>query len=287
MANTYQMLFELNAALGGGFNAAFSQGSQQIENLRTQLDALNNAGNSGSDVLGGISAALETVGAVKALEATFEMLQDCTQASIEFESAMTGVSKTTDMSAAELEAMSDAVMKLSTEIPVTTTELANVMEVAGQLGISKDNLLDFSTVMSQLATATTMTADEAATMLAQFANITQMDAGKYSNLASAVVDLGNNYATTEQKIVEMGQGIAASGSLAGMSEADMMGLAAAVTSLGIETAAGSTSMSRLISELNMAVETGDGLAEFASVLSGMGKGCRECPGILHHRPERR
>lgn len=265
MANTYQMLFELNAALGGGFNAAFSQGSQQIENLRTQLDALNNAGNSGSDVLGGISAALETVGAVKALEATFEMLQDCTQASIEFESAMTGVSKTTDMSAAELEAMSDAVMKLSTEIPVTTTELANVMEVAGQLGISKDNLLDFSTVMSQLATATTMTADEAATMLAQFANITQMDAGQYSNLASAVVDLGNNYATTEQKIVEMGQGIAASGSLAGMSEADMMGLAAAVTSLGIETAAGSTSMSRLISELNMAVETGDGLAEFASV----------------------
>ena len=67
MANTYQMLFELNAALGGGFNAAFSQGSQQIENLRTQLDTLNNAGNSGSDVLGGISAALETVGAVKAL----------------------------------------------------------------------------------------------------------------------------------------------------------------------------------------------------------------------------
>lgn len=264
MANTYQMLFELNAALGGGFNAAFSQGSQQIENLRTQLDALNSAGNA-SDVLGGISATLETVGAVKALETTYETLRDCAQASIEFESAMTGVSKTTDMSAAELEAMSDAVMKLSTEIPVTTTDLANVMEVAGQLGISKDNLLDFSTVMSQLATATTMTADEAATMLAQFANITQMNPGQYKNLASAVVDLGNNYATTEQKIIDMGQGIAAAGSLAGMSEADMMGLSAAVTSLGIETAAGSTSMSKLISELNTAVETGNGLDQFASV----------------------
>lgn len=264
MAANYQMLFELNAALGGGFASAFTQGSQQIDNMKAKLEALNAAGNTG-DMLGGISAALQTAGVIKGLEAAYETLQECAQASIEFESAMTGVSKTTDMSASELQAMAEAVMQLSTEIPVTTTELANVMEVAGQLGISKDNLLDFSTVMSQLATATTMTADEAATMLAQFANITQMDPGQYSNLASAVVDLGNNYATTEQKIIDMGQGIAAAGSLAGMSEADMMGLSAAVTSLGIETAAGSTSMSKLISQINMAVETGDGLEDFASV----------------------
>lgn len=264
MAANYQMLFELNAALGGGFASAFTQGSQQIDNMKAKLEALNAAGNTG-DMLGGISAALQTAGVLKGLEAAYETLQECAQASIEFESAMTGVSKTTDMSASELQAMAEAVMQLSTEIPVTTTELANVMEVAGQLGIGKDNLLDFSTVMSQLATATTMTADEAATMLAQFANITQMDASQYSNLASAVVDLGNNYATTEQKIVDMGQGIAAAGSLAGMSEADMMGLSAAVTSLGIETAAGSTSMSKLISKLNTAVETGEGLDEFASI----------------------
>jgi len=264
MAASYQMLFELNAALGGGFTSAFTQGSQQIENMKAKLDALNSAGSTG-DMLGGISSALSAVGVFKGLEAVYDTLKECAQASIDFESAMTGVSKTTDMSAGELQTMSEAVMKLSTEIPITTTELANVMEVAGQLGISKENLLDFSTTMSMLATATTMTADEAATMLAQFANITQMDPSLYSNLASAVVDLGNNYATTEQKIVEMGQGIAAAGSLAGMSEADMMGLSAAVTSLGIETAAGSTSMSKLISKINTAVETGDGLDQFASV----------------------
>ena len=264
MAASYQMLFELNAALGGGFTSAFTQGAQQVENMKSKLESLNSMGSTG-DLLGGISSALSAVGAMKGLEAVYDTLRECASASIEFESAMTGVSKTTDMSASELDAMSQAVMKLSTEIPVTTTELAGVMEVAGQLGIGKDNLLDFSTVMSQLATATTMTADEAATMLAQFANITQMDPSKYSNLASAVVDLGNNYATTEQKIIDMGQGIAAAGSLAGMSEADMMGLSAAVTSLGIETAAGSTSMSKLISEVNKAVETGDGLEAFASI----------------------
>ncbi|MDD2296583.1 MAG: phage tail tape measure protein, partial [Sphaerochaetaceae bacterium] len=118
---------------------------------------------------------------------------------------------------------------------------------------------------SMLATATTMTADEGATLLAQFANITQMDPSYYSNLASTIVSLGNNYATTEQKITEMSQGIAASASLAGMSEADMVALSAAVTSLGIETQAGATSMSRLISTLMTAVETGDNLNEFAQI----------------------
>ena len=37
MAANYQMLFELNAALGGGFASAFTQGSQQIDNMKAKL----------------------------------------------------------------------------------------------------------------------------------------------------------------------------------------------------------------------------------------------------------
>ncbi len=199
------------------------------------------------------------------LKQVYEGLKECTDASIEFESALTGVDKTTDLTEAELAALSAAVKQLSTDIPVTTDEMLGIGEVAGQLGIAKENLLDFATVMSMLSTATTMAADEGATMLAQFANITQMDPSKYSNLASAIVALGNSYATTEQKITEMSQGIAASASLAGMSEADMLGISAAVSSLGIEAQMGSTAVSKLISTLMTAVETGEGLEEFANI----------------------
>lgn len=229
------------------------------------IDGADEYGASASEAFGVVQNAVAAAGVAAALKEIAEMYSECIDASMEFESAMTGVSKTTDMSDGELAAMAEEIKTLSTEIPITTTELASVAEVAGQLGIAKDDLLDFSTIMSMLATATTMSADEAATMLAQFANITQMDPAYYSNLASTIVDLGNNYATTEQKITEMAQGIAAAASLAGMSEADMVALSAAVTSLGIETQAGASSMSKLISQLGAAVETGDDLGQIASI----------------------
>lgn len=248
----------------------------KIKDLTDQVNALkkkqeeaadeaDNFGSRASAAFGVVGQAIAAAGIAVALKKIAEWYGECIEVSMEFESAMTNISKTTDMSYDELEEMANAVQKLSTEIPITTEELAAVAETAGQLGIAKDNLLDFSTIMSMLATATTMTADEAATMLAQFANITRMNPAYYSNLASAIVDLGNNYATTEQKITEMSQGIAASASLAGMSEADMVGLSAAVTSLGIETQAGSTSMSKLISTLMTAVETGEGLTDYARI----------------------
>lgn len=241
----------------------------QIDELRKKqeeaADQANNFGAKASAAISAVSQALASAGIAKALQEIYDFFAATAEASMDFESAMTGVAKTTDLTNKELAAMSREIKLLSTDIPVTVEEFAGIGEVAGQLGIAKENLLDFSTVMAMLATATTMTAEEGATLLAQFANITQMDPSFYSNLASAIVALGNNYATTEQKITEMAQGIAASASLAGMSEADMVALAAAVTSLGIETQAGSTAMSRLISTLMTAVETGEDLEEFASI----------------------
>lgn len=253
----------------GNLTNASEKLSAEMDDLKQkQVEVAESAeelGSSGSEAFELIQQAIATAGVAAALKEIGEMYAECIEASMEFESAMTGVSKTTDMSDAELAQMGEEIKALATEIPITTTELANVAEVAGQLGIAKDDLLDFSTIMSMLATATTMTADEAATMLAQFANITQMDPMYYSNLASTIVDLGNNYATTEQKITDMAQGIAASASIAGMSEAEMVALSAAVTSLGIETQAGATSMSKLITEIMTAVETGDNLGMFASI----------------------
>ena len=45
-----------------------------------------------------------------------------------FESAMTGVAKTTDMSDEELAVMSQQIKDMSTDIPIVTEELAGIGE---------------------------------------------------------------------------------------------------------------------------------------------------------------
>lgn len=213
-----------------------------------------------------VHEAIVAAGIAVALKEIYEYFASCAQASMDFESAITGVAKTTDLTDEELAAMSDSIKALSTEIPATTEEIAAVAEAAGQLGIQKDALLDFTEIMTMLGTATNMTADEAATALARFANITGMATDNYGRLGSVVVDLGNNFATTESEIVAMGTRLASAGKLAGLTEPEIMALAAAMSSVGIEAEAGGTAMTQTLNAIEKAVaKGGDNLAEFARI----------------------
>ncbi len=213
-----------------------------------------------------VHEAIVAAGIAVALKEIYEYFASCAQASMDFESAITGVAKTTDLTDEELAAMSDSIKALSTEIPATTEEIAAVAEAAGQLGIQKDVLLDFTEIMTMLGTATNMTADEAATALARFANITGMATDNYGRLGSVIVDLGNNFATTESEIVAMGTRLASAGKLAGLTEPEIMALAAAMSSVGIEADAGGTAMTQTLNAIEKAVaKGGDDLAEFARI----------------------
>lgn len=213
-----------------------------------------------------VHEAIVAAGIAVALKEIYEYFASCAQASMDFESAITGVAKTTDLTDEELAAMSDSIKALSTEIPATTEEIAAVAEAAGQLGIQKDALLDFTEIMTMLGTATNMTADEAATALARFANITGMATDNYGRLGSVIVDLGNNFATTESEIVAMGTRLASAGKLAGLTEPEIMALAAAMSSVGIEAEAGGTAMTQTLNAIEKAVaKGGDDLSEFARI----------------------
>lgn len=241
----------------------------QIQDLKTRQDqAADGAQDFGSTSIrtfAAIQQAIAAAGIAVALKQIADYYAECVEASMEFEEAMTGVAKTTELSDAEFASMSSEMQELSTLIPITTTELAAIAETAGQLGIMKSSLLGFTEIMAMLGTATNMTAEEAATMLAQFASITGMNPAYYSNLGSTIVALGNSFATTEKNISDMSQSIAAAGAIAGMSEAEIAGIAAAVTSLGITAQNGGTQMTKLISDINTAVSSGENLDDWAMV----------------------
>ena len=242
----------------------------EIDALRKKEEAAaekaNTFGVRAETAFNAVHEAIVAAGVAAALKEIYEYFSDCSQASMDFESAITGVAKTTDLTDSELATMSDSIKALSTEIPATTEEIAAVAEAAGQLGIQKDALLDFTEIMTMLSTATNMTADEAATALARFANITGMATDNYGRLGSVIVDLGNNFATTESEIVAMGTRLASAGKLAGLTEPEIMALAAAMSSVGIEAEAGGTAMTQTLNAIEKAVaKGGDDLAEFARI----------------------
>ena len=191
------------------------------------------------------------------------------KAEVEFESAFAGVRKTTNATEEEFAALEQSIKSMSLEIPSTTTDLAGVMEIAGQLGILKENLADYTRTIVDLDNTTNLSAEDAATQIAQFANVAGMKQEEVSNFGSALVDLGNNFATTESDILNMATRLASAGSQVGLSEAQILGFATALSSVGLEAEAGGTAFSKAMKTIQLAVETGDKSLEDFAKIAGM------------------
>lgn len=186
-----------------------------------------------------------------------------TKEAMNWESAFAGVKKTNDEvvnSNGEVvysyDDLEQGLRNLSKELPATHDEIAGVAEAAGQLGIQTESVTSFTKTMIDLGESTNMSAEEAATSIARLANITGMSEKDFDKLGSTIVDLGNNMATTESEITEMALKLAGAGSQVGMTEAEILSFAAALSSVGIEAQAGGTAFSKVMIQMQLAVEKG-------------------------------
>lgn len=167
------------------------------------------------------------------------------KSAMSWESAFAGVKKTNDevvdsngnvvYSYADLES---GLRNLTSQLPASHEEIAGVAEAAGQLGIKSQDVVSFTKTMIDMGESTNLSAEDAATAIAKIANITGLTSDEYQRFGSSVVALGNNFATTEQDIVSMANRLAASGTLAGLTNQEILGLATAMSSVGIEAEAG-------------------------------------------------
>lgn len=233
---------DIDEAVGGlrRFGRALDQAGQQWEQLGNRLSLR-------------LTAPLLAVGTA------------ATKATADWETAMTGVAKTVDAPAEQLERLAQIFVGMSERIPVTAIELAKLGEEAGQLGIHLQNIPAFVETVAALRVATNL-GEEAGTSLARLANIMGTAQTEFGRMGSVIVDLGNNLATTEAEIVDMGLRIAGAGKTIGLTEAQVLGFAGALSSVGVRSEAGGTAISRVMVDIAQAVDTGsDKLQVFARV----------------------
>lgn len=194
------------------------------------------------------------------------------RASMAFEDSFAFVRKTVNATVTELAAMSIELQDLALQVPITVHELNQIAGSAGQLGVATDHIVNFTRIMAEMGVASDLTAEQAAVGFAQWGNITGLATEEMDGLTNAVVLLGNSTATTEANILNMGVRLAGAGRVIGMTDSDIVGLAASMASLRIEAEAGGTAMSKIMLDIQAAVDRGGRELELFSSIAGRSAG---------------
>lgn len=252
------------SAVDSGFTSKFNQATKSVEKLQNQAGKV-------SSVASKIGSATENIGRSLTTKLTLPLGAAFAYAGkqfSDFETGLVGVGKTTNMAGNDLKGFGDDIAKMSSVIPVSTNDLLGLAETAGQLGIhGKKDLLEFTRVMAEMGSATNLAGEEGAKQMARFANVMGLDVGKsIRQVGNSVVRLGNNFATSEAEIMNMSSRLAASSRLVGITTPNVLGLATAMSSVGIEAEAGGTAMSTVMTKVDKAVASGgEKLQNFAKV----------------------
>ncbi|WP_086240469.1 phage tail tape measure protein [Campylobacter devanensis] len=169
---------------------------------------------------------------------------------IDFEKSMADVRKVVDFETKdELKKFGDEILALTRQIPLSASELATITASGGQLGIAKENLLEFTTIAAKMGVAFDMGADEAGDSMGKMMNIFNMDIKAVSSLGDAINHLSDNSASKAKEIVEVLKRIGGTAKTIGLSAKEASSLASAFISLGKTPELAATSADTLMKTL--------------------------------------
>jgi len=137
--------------------------------------------------------------------------------SLKLEKQMIGVAKTTGMSREETKELTNSLSDLSTILPISVFELAQMAKVAGQLGIAKQDIDHFVTSVTAISMATGITADQAATDFAKLTSAFNKPIEEILQMGNVLNELENTTAATAQGMINALTRVGASAELLGVS----------------------------------------------------------------------
>lgn len=196
---------------------------------------------------------------------------------VSHERAFANVERTTQTTARGYEILRRQLEVMSMEIPVSFEGLTQIAQAAGQLGISASGVQSFTSTVAKLSATTNLTADAAGIALARFrAFFSESDTAglavteaTFSNLASSILKVGVNSIASETGIVNVATQIASMADYAGYTANQVVGLAGALSSIGVAPELARGTITRTFSLIGNAVSSGGVQLEKFANLAGI------------------
>lgn len=187
--------------------------------------------------------------------------------SADYETAFTGVERTTLSTGKALDLIREQLLSLSTEVPVAFTELAGIATIGAQLGIASGDLVGFTKNVSMFSATTNVSVEEAAKSFGALGELLNVSTSDYNRLGSAISFVGVNSVATESEILSVAKNLGGVANQANLSAEFVIGLSGALASLRVPAEQSRGALTRVFQEINRsAIEGGPKLQAFADVL---------------------
>ena len=184
-----------------------------------------------------------------------------------FESAMADVAKVVNFETqAEFQAMNKTVMDMAGCIPMAADGIAAIIAAAGQSGVAKQDLAEFSEQAAKMGVAFDLTGDQAGKMMSDWRAGMNLTLPQVYSLADAVNHLSNNMHASAPALGEVIQRVGAVAMVCGLSETKVAALGAAFLSAGASPEVAATALKSFTTTLVKGTAMSkDQAAAFASI----------------------
>ncbi len=187
-----------------------------------------------------------------------------------YERDMATVERATLSPPKALKALQDQLVKLSETTPLSFKALTDIAGQGAQLGIPEAGLIQFTRIVAELSTTTTVTASTVEAMFAKFKHVDNINPADYEKIGAAILNVGIHSGATEAQISSLTTRILGIGQQAGFTIPQVIGLAAALASVATNGAArASGTVVRLVEDIGKAVQAGGPALEAFAKTAGV------------------
>lgn len=170
-------------------------------------------------------------------------------AAVEFESAFADVKKVVEATPAQFEVMSKSIRKMSTQLPMASTEIAALFAAAGESGIATNELQTFAEMAARVGIAFDMTAADAGDSLAKLKTQFGLTVAETGDLADAVNHLSNNMASKSSEITTFLLKVGSLSEMAGFAKEEVAALGSAMIAAGAQPEVAATAMQNVAKKM--------------------------------------